>query len=97
MDFTLIDVLLYAAAIWYVTHIVTSQRGPFGVFEKVRVKSGKKETSPLYCIICTVPYVTAVLIALYLVVPSVLEVVKYLFGFSGLALMLGSYTGAKHG
>ncbi len=86
---TALDIALIACAVWRLSYAITKEKGPFAVFTKLR------ERLPLggltTCIKCAGWWAALLMVILYV---TPLRVVVVVFGVSGLALMLASYTGA---
>jgi len=85
---TLLELLTYASAAWYISYAVVNTTGPFGVFEWLR------ERLPLggltTCIICLSVWVALVLRLIGA------NVVTDALAIAGVALFLHSYTGWRH-
>lgn len=88
---TALQLLTLALATYTVASTITQQSGPWRVFTRVR------EVAPLggltTCVYCTAPWAALALWALYPVAAWVVEVLA----ITGAALMLGAYTGVRHG
>lgn len=73
---TLINAIALPLAIWRLSHMLTSETGPFGVFERIRYETGAHDTAcdeqrhtgsisnPLCCLWCTSVWVSAALLIL---------------------------------
>lgn len=83
------DILIIACASWYAAYAISRTDGAFGMFRWLR------RVAPLggltTCIICLAPWCAAALLVLY---QSDARVVTLVLGAAGVALMLGTYTGA---
>lgn len=88
---TALDIAVLALATWRLSYAITKEKGPFAVFATLR------ERLPLggltTCLKCASFWIAFVLLVLY---ATPLRVVVIVFALSGLALMLGAYTGASH-
>lgn len=83
--------LLLTLASWYIAHVITSEKGAWEMFVKLRAMLPLGGLTS--CIFCLIPYVVAILYALVWFVPDAQHIVN-VFGIAGAALMLRSYTGA---
>lgn len=85
------DLLILAAATWYIAHIITRSDGPYGVFRKFR------QAMPLggltTCIHCAAIWVA---VALWILWQTPIAAVVLPFAIAGAGLMIGSYSGASH-
>lgn len=86
MDIT--NILLLAAAVWYISYALTALEGPLHLFEKLR---SLKLSGLFDCIYCTSVWVGFIAILFWL---YGYEALLYPFGLAGIALWLRSYTGA---
>lgn len=91
---TFLDIAILLLATLYLAEAITAKDGPFGAFRWIR------QHLPLggltACVWCLAPWLAALLLAVYLLVPyghyAVLP-----FALAGGALALRSYTGVQHG
>lgn len=92
MNLTPLDVLILALATWYVTYMLTgNKKGPFGVFTFIRTHFPLGGLTT--CYYCAMPWIAAVFLLLSM---TPIHIVIYPFAIAGIAIMLGSYTGANH-
>jgi hypothetical protein len=86
---TVYDLGVAVLATWYISYILTAQKGPFLILERLRNRFG----GLLDCIYCIAPYVAAGIVLLMRNTSWGTPVVQ-VFAIAGGALMLRSYTGA---
>jgi len=88
---TAFKLLLLALATYTVASTLTQQAGPFEVFTRLRrrVPLGGLAT----CVYCAMPWCA---LALWLI-DAVAPVVVDIFAITGAALMLGAWSGVRHG
>ena len=87
MDIPPLDLIIMAIATWRLSHMLTKEEGPYGVFLIARKKLG----GALNCIYCLSVWVGMFCTALWY---FNLMLIIYPLAISGLAMMLRSYTGA---
>jgi hypothetical protein len=99
MGFDALDFIIMAIATWRIAAIITEEHGPFGVFAWVRYETIKHRTKRnisdvtlVTCIKCASVWIAAIVLLLYYFIPELV----WIFGISGLGLMLKSYTGVRH-
>lgn len=98
-----LELFLLAAATLFITETVTGKRGPFGIFEWLRLRTtlpdgkGGKRSNPLNCPWCLTPYIALALVLWIGWGRPLQSLVIETFAVSGLALMLRAYTGVRHG
>lgn len=81
-----LDLLVLSIAVWFTSHLLTHELGPFSILARIRVS-----ISVLQCIYCTAFWVAIILYAIYVYwtpIPA------HVLAVGGAALMLRSYTGA---
>jgi hypothetical protein len=102
MGFTALDFVIMSIATWRISAIITEEDGPFGVFKWLRYETTKRRTgrnvddndiSLVTCIKCASVWVAVFVLLFYYFAPELI----WIFAASGLALMLRSYTGVRHG
>lgn len=86
---TWLDFTLIALATLYLSEIITSKEGPFGVFAKLRALPSM---GLFRCVWCTAPYVALLMLGTY----QLFSPIVWIFAIAGLALALRSYTGVAH-
>lgn len=92
-DYTLIDLLLLAAATLWVSHVVTATTGPGRLFIRLRDATRQRLAGLFDCIWCVSVWVALVLFFSHQYVPGI----TWILAIAGAALMLRSYTGVHHG
>lgn len=92
-DYTLVDLILLALAVLYISHVLTQTDGPFQVFRQLREKTRERLGGMMDCIWCVVFWVALVLFFLHQYVPGI----TWIFAIAGAAMALRSYTGTAHG
>lgn len=86
---SLSNLLIAALATWYIAHCITTEKGAFNVFEKLRLWLPLGGLTS--CIICLSVWIA---IPVLLLLETPLAPIVYVCAIAGLALMLRSYTGA---
>ncbi len=81
----LYDLIIVAAATWYMAEMLTTRDGPFGIFPIIR------ERFPLggltTCPYCAAPYTALVFLIIYQFLPQIV----WVFAAAGLAMALRFY------
>lgn len=83
----LMDLVLLAGAVWYISYALTALDGPLNLFVKLRAL---KLGGLFDCIYCTAIWVGFVAIWLWM---GGFETLLYPFALAGWSMMLRSYTG----
>lgn len=84
-----LDLFLLSVATLRLAYMLSSEAGPWGMFERLRARLGGLTA----CLYCASVWVALLLAIVYHFVPIVI----WLFAMSGLALALRSYTGFGRG
>lgn len=91
MGFAVIgDFILLMLATWYITEVIVTKHGPFGLFERAR--DGLPHGGLLTCLYCTAIWVGAAVFLAYLYLP----IIVWPFALAGGALVIRAYSGVKH-
>lgn len=85
------DILILAAATWYIAHIVTRSDGPYGVFRWLRKEFPLGGLTT--CIHCAAIWVA---VGLWVLWQTPIAALVLPFSIAGAGLMIGSYSGASH-
>ena len=84
------ELVVLALATWRLAYLVSRERGPWGLVERVRLKLG----GALVCLYCASVWTSLLVWALWRVEMG--RAVVIVLAISGLALLLHRYTGGDH-
>lgn len=85
-----IDLIMLICGTWYVSFIITTFRGPFGIFGNMRQRPVFKIMKCIYCLSFWVG------LALYALMYYQIPEPVYVFGIVGASHLLASFTGANY-